>query len=146
MKKIKELRQSKDITQQKLADILGVSRSAIATWESGGSEPDNNMLIKIADYFGVSIDYLLDYTGREAEHLAQSVKPLSDREQELLNCYNELDEGRKADLLRYAHEKVDLMKLLSVKPMYTAAYGGESSVIMMTEDEFNDILNKLKNK
>ena len=65
MLKLKELRNSPDnpigkkISQKKMAEILQVSRSTIAMWETGASDPDTDSLQKIANYFGVSIDYLL---------------------------------------------------------------------------------------
>lgn len=59
MKTIKDLRRSMQISQQKLADSIGVSRSTIAMWELGNSEPDNGNLTKLAHYFNVSVDYLL---------------------------------------------------------------------------------------
>lgn len=57
--KIKDLRKQKGVSQQKLADSVGVSRSTVAMWEKG-TEPSNDMLSILADYFGVTIDYLLD--------------------------------------------------------------------------------------
>ena len=48
-----------NLTQQKLADALGVSRSTVAMWENGKNEPDNAMLTKIAEYFHISTDELL---------------------------------------------------------------------------------------
>lgn len=62
---LQELRKQKKVTQQRLADALGVSRSAVAMWETGGNDPDADMLIRIAKYFGVSVDYLLG--GEEPE-------------------------------------------------------------------------------
>ncbi len=60
MDNLKALRKSLKMSQQALADELEVSRSTIAMWETDGSEPDHEMLEKLADYFGVSIDYLFD--------------------------------------------------------------------------------------
>ena len=45
-----------NLTQQKLADALGVSRSTVAMWENGKNEPDNDMLGKIAEYFHITTD------------------------------------------------------------------------------------------
>lgn len=59
MIKLKEIRNQMNISQQKLANALAVSRSTIAMWENGSSQPDNLTLIKISKYFDVSIDYLL---------------------------------------------------------------------------------------
>lgn len=57
--KIKDLRKQKGVSQQKLADSVGVSRSTVAMWEKG-TEPSNDMLSILADYFCVTVDYLLD--------------------------------------------------------------------------------------
>ena len=62
MNKIAELRKAAHLTQEKFAAIIGVARSTIAMYETDKSEPDFNILQKIADYFHVSTDYLL---GRE---------------------------------------------------------------------------------
>lgn len=59
MLRLKELRNKGNISQQKLASMLGVSRSTIAMWETKSSQPDNEMLIKLSEIFGVSVDYLL---------------------------------------------------------------------------------------
>ena len=60
--KIKQLRIEKGITQSELGRFIGVERSTICQYEKGTRMPDNLTLIKIADYFGVSIDYLLERT------------------------------------------------------------------------------------
>lgn len=57
--RLKELRKSHKLTQQKLADKVGLSRSAISMYETDNSEPDINILTKFADFFNVSVDYLL---------------------------------------------------------------------------------------
>lgn len=63
MKTIKDLRHINQISQQKLANSIGVSRSTIAMWELGNSEPDNENLTKLANFFNVSVDYLLGQNG-----------------------------------------------------------------------------------
>ena len=57
--RLKELRAQRGISQIKLAMDLNVNQNSISRYESGLREPDYNTLIKIADYFKVSIDYLL---------------------------------------------------------------------------------------
>lgn len=57
-KRIKELREERKLLQKQLAIELGVSQVTIARWETGNREPSIDMLIKIAKFFGVSIDYL----------------------------------------------------------------------------------------
>ena len=57
--RLKDLRTSRGVSQVKLAMDLNVNQNSISRYESGLREPDYNTLIKIADYFKVSIDYLL---------------------------------------------------------------------------------------
>ena len=57
--KLKQLRADKKITQEKLAEILHVSRTTISSWETGRSYPDLQMIVEISDYFKVSLDFLL---------------------------------------------------------------------------------------
>lgn len=54
---IKELRKQKGLSQQVLADALGVSRSTLAHWENG-RRPDEEHLEDIADYFGCEVEDL----------------------------------------------------------------------------------------
>ena len=60
--RLKSLRKSKNLTQTALATILHLSHGAVAMWETNKRQPDNDTLGRLADFFGVSIDYLL---GRE---------------------------------------------------------------------------------
>lgn len=57
--KIKKLRQQKNMTQKELADAIGVGQSTIGMIESGKNKGSNDTILKLAKYFGVSIDYLL---------------------------------------------------------------------------------------
>ena len=57
--RIKELRTQKGATQEAIANVLGVSPQAISKWEQNTTMPDISMLVPLADYFGVSVDYLL---------------------------------------------------------------------------------------
>ena len=56
------LRRSQQLTQEQLADKLGVTKQSVSNWENGNIMPSVEMLEKIADYFNVSIDYLLERT------------------------------------------------------------------------------------
>ena len=60
--RLKMLREKKGISQLKLALDLGLNQNSISRYESGVREADYKTLIKIADYFNVSIDYLLERT------------------------------------------------------------------------------------
>ncbi len=57
--RIQSLRKAKGISQEELADIIGVSRQAVSKWESEQSTPDVEKIILLSDYFGTTTDYLL---------------------------------------------------------------------------------------
>lgn len=57
--RIQNLRKSKGISQEELADIISVSRQAVSKWESGQSTPDIEKIILLSDYFETTTDYLL---------------------------------------------------------------------------------------
>lgn len=60
--RLKELRQSRNISQLKLAMDLGINQNTVSRYETGVYQADYDMLIRLADYFDVSIDYLLGRT------------------------------------------------------------------------------------
>lgn len=60
--RLNELRKEKNISQLKLALDLSMNQNTISRYETGEREADYKTLIKIADYFNVSIDYLLERT------------------------------------------------------------------------------------
>ena len=62
MQKLKELRIERGIQQKDLAATLGIGANTLSQYENGKREPDNKTLVKLADYFGVSVDYLLEHT------------------------------------------------------------------------------------
>jgi len=61
-KRLKELRESRKMTQQELANVFNISRSAITKYENGERSPDPETLQKFAEFFNVSVDYLLGRT------------------------------------------------------------------------------------
>ena len=63
--RLKFLRKEEKLTQQNLADILGIKRATIAKWESKNAIPDTITLQKISEYFKTNIDYLLGNTERK---------------------------------------------------------------------------------
>ncbi len=60
--RLKQLREQRNITQVKLAMDLNMNQNTISRYETGAHEADYATLIRFADYFGVSIDYLLERT------------------------------------------------------------------------------------
>ena len=66
--RIKQLRKEKGLTQSQLADELGVTDKAVSKWEVGEANPDISLLVKLAEVFNVTVDYLL--TGKVEESLS----------------------------------------------------------------------------
>lgn len=63
--KIRELRNLRSISQVELASALGVTKQSVSNWENDNIQPSIEMLIKLANFFGVSTDYLLGIDDRE---------------------------------------------------------------------------------
>lgn len=100
IKRLKELRIEKNLTQTKLAENFGITYSNIGEWERGKSEPSIDMLVKLADFFNVSIDYLV---GREGDFSNVIVNAPSEelpyREQRLLDAFKKLSKLEQYKLI-----------------------------------------------
>lgn len=100
--RITELRESKSLTQEQLSTRLGISRAALSHYEKNRREPDFETLIKLADEFQVSIDYLLGRTKRPEMTLDPDVRQFVDdlelSEQEILERFSLTVDGTKLSL------------------------------------------------
>ncbi len=73
LKNIKLLREERSISQQKLADEIGMSQQSVNGYENHDIEPDISTLIKIADYFETSVDYVVGHT-----HIRRKIEEVSE--------------------------------------------------------------------
>lgn len=110
--KIKKLRKQRGITQEQLADSIGISFQAISKWENNIALPDITLVPVLASYFGVSMDELFDFNLNEIE---SEVKNIADeayerRESNPLESRRILEEGLK----KYPDNEVMLNSLLYV--------------------------------
>ena len=64
-RRLRDLREDHDKTQQQIADILGTSQTMYARYERGANELRLRHLLTLADYYGVSVDYLLGRSDEE---------------------------------------------------------------------------------
>ena len=96
--RIKAERQKKGISQAALGEMLQITQQAVAKWERDLSEPDSQMLIKLANYFGVTIDYLLggNTSNIDANFAAATNDALSEQEKELIAMFRQLSPYLKA--------------------------------------------------
>lgn len=60
--RLKELRKESNISQSEIAKMLNMSKMAVSHWENGHSEPSIEQLKTLAQFFNVSVDYLIGYT------------------------------------------------------------------------------------
>ena len=99
--RILQLRQQYNLSQRALAIKIETSQKSIDNWEKGITEPTACVLVRMADLFGCSIDYIL---GREDELGNIPSYPVDfDKESEtLLSYYRKCDETHKKSLLSYA--------------------------------------------
>ncbi|WP_290123189.1 helix-turn-helix domain-containing protein [Apilactobacillus ozensis] len=73
----------KNLTQEQLANNLQVSRSTISSWETGRSYPDLEMIVRICDFFNVSLDYIL----RNDEKIVRKIS-LDSRKKKNISRFN----------------------------------------------------------
>ncbi|MGN1052846.1 MAG: helix-turn-helix domain-containing protein [Candidatus Scatosoma sp.] len=109
----KSLRQEKKITQIQLAEALQVSKACISMIEIGKNEPTANTLIKYADYFNVSTDYLLgrsDDFGNITVRAEKVGEFLSPDEKEILNTYRKLPYTWKMRVRAYIDVSLEMSK------------------------------------
>ena len=62
IKRLRDLREDNDWTQQQLADRLAISRSAYSAYENGANAPPIEVLLRLADIYNTSVDYILGRT------------------------------------------------------------------------------------
>ena len=122
--KIRELRKQQGITQEQLAESIGISFQAVSKWENNIALPDITLVPVLASYFGVSMDELFDFNLKEIEHAVRIIteKAYQYRESNPAESRRILEEGLK----KYPENDILLNNLLyvldySVKPDETIA-------------------------
>lgn len=73
---LKELRKEKDLTQEQLAEVLGVSGRTVSRWETGFNMPDISLLVELADFYDVSIPEIINGE-RKSETMNENVKEMA---------------------------------------------------------------------
>ncbi len=118
---LSHLRKKHKQSQRDFASFLGVSSGAVAMWETNKRQPDLEMIKKIAEYYKVSIDYLLDNNSTQSaspqkvfvKESAHNTSSLCPEELELISYYRELSlkdkrwiMGQIVDLLKKEEEDI----------------------------------------
>ncbi len=67
-KRIRDMREDRDMTQKQIAELLGMSQTGYSKYETGENDIPTGILIKLARYYGTSIDYLLGETDEKERY------------------------------------------------------------------------------
>lgn len=78
MNRIRTLREGADLKQSELAQATGISQKTLSNYESGKTNPDSFAIIKLAEYFHVSTDYLLGVTQDDFRNLSDIARKLDE--------------------------------------------------------------------
>lgn len=95
--RLKDLRVKKNVTQDDMAELLNIKRQTYSAYERGVSFPDVNALLKIAHFFGVSVDYLLENETKTADE-----QSLSSDKIEYMKLVEAMTEDERKKLIDYA--------------------------------------------
>lgn len=107
--RLKDLRLKKRITQEKLAERFFITKSAISKYENGVNTPENKLLQDMADFFDVSVDYLL---GRTDDKKIISQSTSKDKAKEILEVLKKAG----VDLNNIDYDKLEqLLKLANIE-------------------------------
>ena len=75
--RLKELRKEHNLTQEDIGNLCDVAKNTVSNWENNVNQPSFEITKKLAEYFGVTIDYLLNFTQNDVdnmERLKQALK------------------------------------------------------------------------
>ena len=114
LRQLKIIRVQNELTQQQVADVLGVSRSAYCCYETGRRSPDVDTLIKLAKFYDVTIDkfvencqvkYVYNDEFLEQQPEARYMAQLTKEERDLIINLRISDDDVREDIFEYAHKK-----------------------------------------
>lgn len=106
---LKKYRKENGYTQKQLADYLGITRQAYAHYEVGNRAPNYVVLVKIADFYGVSMESLLAVGKKKTKSVGKDVSYsyLPEKEQQLIQMMGELTKEEQEDLILYLKRKIN---------------------------------------
>ena len=90
LNRIRDLREDKDLTQSDVAKSTGIDQKTLSNYETGKTNPDSYVIIKLADFFDVSADYLLGRESEDSKKINNIKKRLWDIQKELNSIINDI--------------------------------------------------------
>ncbi len=101
MLQLRELRKRCGITMKELGQVIGVAESTISQYETGKRQPDYETLLKLGEYFGVSVDYLLGAEKKPTAESSELDRQLEGVDFALYGEVKDLTDEQKRDVLRF---------------------------------------------
>lgn len=95
LKNLKKLREETGTTQKQLAEAINVSQQSINKYENHNIEPDIETLMQIADYFDVSVDYLIGHNETRTMSIKNDMFSVSYNEAQLIGEFRRLSNKKK---------------------------------------------------
>ena len=155
LERIFELVKKKKIQQKDLATNIGVRPSTLSDWKKQRIKPSVDDIIKIAQYFNVSTDYILGLTDIPCNTLSQSQTELTENEREILRILNTIPDKRQQikfigrieqEAKEYAASKDIVKQFKEIGDAQLAALGSSAQTVETPNpDLVNDSIENLKN-
>ena len=95
--KLTQLRKEKHLSQKELSILLNISTGTVGMWETDKRKPDLEMVLKIADFYNISLDSLFER--EETTPSSTFTKPLSEADEKILTLYRKLNTVNKDIIL-----------------------------------------------
>lgn len=90
MNRIRDLREDRDLRQIDVANATGIDQKTLSNYETGKTNPDSFAIIRLAEFFDVSADYLLGRESEDSKKINNIKKRLSDIQKELNSILNDI--------------------------------------------------------
>lgn len=94
---IKDLRMQHSLSQAELAKALGIKQNTLSNYENGTTQPEISLILKIADFFNCSTDYLLGHQAKNVLYLDS----LTEEQKEVVSLAQQLDNSQALKVIGY---------------------------------------------
>lgn len=130
--RLKQLRSENNLTQAQLASILGIAKTTLAAYEQGKSEPNIELLIKMANYFDISVDYLIGKTNcmHEEYQPVSDILGIDEKTIEIL---------QKLSATASDHSHLDYLEAIIQHPQFSNLMLQIKSYLAQDEQGWNDV-------
>ena len=110
LKNLRKLREEKGISQKQLADVVCVSQQSINKYQNHNIEPDIDTLIKMADYFETSVDYIIGHSKIRRKIESVTSYDLNIEEAGIIDEYRKLSQKQRVSVKLIMENYTDILK------------------------------------